>query len=40
VARAALPRLIAPVFVFLAAASDSSYITGEVLNLFGGKPTP
>jgi NAD(P)-dependent dehydrogenase (short-subunit alcohol dehydrogenase family) len=38
--RPAQPEEIAPAFVFLAAPSDSSYITGEVLNLFGGKPTP
>jgi NAD(P)-dependent dehydrogenase (short-subunit alcohol dehydrogenase family) len=38
--RPAQPEEIAPAFVFLAAAADSSYITGEVLNLFGGKPTP
>ena len=38
--RPAQPEEIAPAFVFLAAASDSSYVTGEVLNLFGGKPTP
>ena len=38
--RPAQPEEIAPAFVFLAAPTDSSYITGEVLNLFGGKPTP
>jgi NAD(P)-dependent dehydrogenase (short-subunit alcohol dehydrogenase family) len=38
--RPAQPEELAPAYVFLAAASDSSYITGEVLNVFGGKPTP
>jgi NAD(P)-dependent dehydrogenase (short-subunit alcohol dehydrogenase family) len=38
--RPAQPEELAPAFVFLAAATDSSYITGEVLNVFGGKPTP
>lgn len=38
--RPAQPEEIAPAFVFLAAPTDSGYITGEVLNLFGGKPTP
>lgn len=38
--RPAQPEEIAPAYVFLAAPSDSSYITGEVVNIFGGKPTP
>jgi NAD(P)-dependent dehydrogenase (short-subunit alcohol dehydrogenase family) len=37
--RPAQPEELAPAYVFLAAATDSSYITGEVLNVFGGKPT-
>jgi NAD(P)-dependent dehydrogenase (short-subunit alcohol dehydrogenase family) len=37
--RAAQPEELAPSFVFLAAATDSSYITGEILNVFGGEPT-
>ncbi|MEQ8671576.1 MAG: SDR family oxidoreductase [Aggregatilineales bacterium] len=35
--RPAQPEEIAPSYVFLAAESDSSYITGEVLTLLGGK---
>jgi NAD(P)-dependent dehydrogenase (short-subunit alcohol dehydrogenase family) len=38
--RPAQPEEVAPAFVFLAAATDSSYITGEIINVFGGKPTP
>jgi NAD(P)-dependent dehydrogenase (short-subunit alcohol dehydrogenase family) len=38
--RPAQPEEIAPAFVFLAARTDSSYITGEMINVFGGKPTP
>jgi NAD(P)-dependent dehydrogenase (short-subunit alcohol dehydrogenase family) len=34
--RAAQPEEIAPAFVFLAAPSCSSYITGEVLPIIGG----
>jgi NAD(P)-dependent dehydrogenase (short-subunit alcohol dehydrogenase family) len=34
--RAAQPEEIAPAFVFLAAASCSSYITGEILPIIGG----
>ncbi len=37
--RPAQPEEIAPAFVFLAANSDSSYITGEVLTLLGGDTT-
>jgi NAD(P)-dependent dehydrogenase (short-subunit alcohol dehydrogenase family) len=38
--RPAQPEEIAPSYVFLAAPMDSSYITGEFVNLFGGKATP
>jgi NAD(P)-dependent dehydrogenase (short-subunit alcohol dehydrogenase family) len=38
--RPAQPEELAPAYVFLAAPSDLSYLTGEVLNVFGGKPTP
>jgi enoyl-[acyl-carrier-protein] reductase (NADH) len=38
-ARAAQPEEIAPAIVFLASASDSSYITGEVLSLLAGETT-
>src|SRR5690606_27967845 len=38
--RPAQPEELAPAYVFLAASSDSSYITGEVIHVFGGKPTP
>ena len=34
--RAAQPEEIAPAFVFLAAPSCSSYITGEILPIIGG----
>jgi NAD(P)-dependent dehydrogenase (short-subunit alcohol dehydrogenase family) len=34
--RPAQPEEIAPAFVFLAARSCSSYITGEVLPIIGG----
>jgi NAD(P)-dependent dehydrogenase (short-subunit alcohol dehydrogenase family) len=37
--RAAQPEEIAPAYVFFAAESDSSYITGEVLTLLGGETT-
>ncbi len=37
--RAAQPEEIAPTYVFLAAESDSSYITGEVITLLGGETT-
>jgi NAD(P)-dependent dehydrogenase (short-subunit alcohol dehydrogenase family) len=37
--RPAQPEEIAPAYVFLAAPSDSSYITGEVLPILGGKTT-
>jgi len=35
--RPAQPEEIAPAFVFLASAADSSYITGEVLPILGGQ---
>lgn len=35
--RPAQPEELAPAYVFLASASDSSYITGEVLPVLGGK---
>jgi NAD(P)-dependent dehydrogenase (short-subunit alcohol dehydrogenase family) len=38
--RPAQPEELAPAYVFLAADTDSSYITGELINVFGGKPTP
>jgi NAD(P)-dependent dehydrogenase (short-subunit alcohol dehydrogenase family) len=34
--RAAQPEEIAPAFVFMAAPSCASYITGEVLPIIGG----
>ena len=34
--RAAQPEEIAPAFVFMAAPSCSSYITGEILPIVGG----
>lgn len=37
--RPAQPEEVAPAYVFLASAADSSYITGEVLTLLGGKTT-
>jgi NAD(P)-dependent dehydrogenase (short-subunit alcohol dehydrogenase family) len=37
--RPAQPEEVAPTYVFLAADSDSSYITGEVLNVLGGSTT-
>jgi NAD(P)-dependent dehydrogenase (short-subunit alcohol dehydrogenase family) len=37
--RPAQPEEIAPAFVFFAAESDSSFITGEVLTLLGGEMT-
>jgi len=37
--RPAQPEEIAPSYVFFASAADSSYITGEVLTLLGGKTT-
>jgi NAD(P)-dependent dehydrogenase (short-subunit alcohol dehydrogenase family) len=37
--RPAQPEEIAPTFVFLAANSDSSYITGQVIALLGGEMT-
>jgi NAD(P)-dependent dehydrogenase (short-subunit alcohol dehydrogenase family) len=38
--RPAQPEELAPAYVFLAAPVDSSYITGEVIHVFGGQPTP
>ena len=38
--RPAQPEEIAPAFVFFASDADSSYITGEVIHVFGGAPTP
>jgi len=37
--RPAQPEEIAPAFVFLSSAVDSSYITGEVITLLGGETT-
>lgn len=37
--RPAQPEEIAPAYVFLAAPTDSSYITGEVMAIYGGQPT-
>ncbi|CAF1195114.1 unnamed protein product [Adineta ricciae] len=37
--RPAQPRELAPSFVFLASATDSSYISGEILAVTGGKQT-
>jgi NAD(P)-dependent dehydrogenase (short-subunit alcohol dehydrogenase family) len=37
--RPAQPEEVAPAYVFLASAVDSSYITGEVLNVLGGTTT-
>jgi NAD(P)-dependent dehydrogenase (short-subunit alcohol dehydrogenase family) len=37
--RPAQPEEIAPAYVFLASNADSSYMTGEVLSLLGGKTT-
>lgn len=37
--RPAQPEEIAPAFVFFASEADSSYITGEVITLLGGKTT-
>jgi NAD(P)-dependent dehydrogenase (short-subunit alcohol dehydrogenase family) len=34
--RAAQPEEIAPAYVFMAAPSSSSYITGEILPIVGG----
>lgn len=38
--RPAQPEELAPSYVFLAAPTDSSYITGEVIHVFGGQPVP
>jgi len=37
--RPAQPEEVAPLYVFLASDADSSYITGEVISLLGGKTT-
>lgn len=36
--RAGQPAEVAPAFVFLASASDASYVSGTVLGVTGGKP--
>ena len=38
--RPAQPKELAPAYVFLAATQDSSYITGSILDLTGGKMLP
>ncbi len=37
--RPAQPEEIAPAYVYFAATTDSSYVTGEVLALMGGQTT-
>jgi NAD(P)-dependent dehydrogenase (short-subunit alcohol dehydrogenase family) len=37
--RAGQPEEVAPAYVFLASEPDSSYITGEILSILGGKTT-
>lgn len=39
VGRPAQPEEVAPAYVFLASEADSSYITGEILNVLGGTTT-
>ena len=38
--RPAQPEELAPAYVFFASDADSSYITGEVLAVMGGRTTP
>ena len=37
--RPAQPEEVAPAYVFFASSTDSSYITGEILTVFGGETT-
>lgn len=37
--RPAQPKELAPAYVFLASEADSSFITGEILTVMGGKTT-
>jgi NAD(P)-dependent dehydrogenase (short-subunit alcohol dehydrogenase family) len=37
--RPAQPRELAPAFVFLASAADSSFVSGEILAVTGGRIT-
>lgn len=37
--RPAQPEELAPAYVFLASEADSSFITGEILTVMGGKTT-
>jgi NAD(P)-dependent dehydrogenase (short-subunit alcohol dehydrogenase family) len=39
IGRPAQPEEVAPAYVFLASAADSSYITGEIINVLGGTTT-
>ena len=39
IGRPAQPEEVAPAYVFLASATDSSYISGEILNVLGGTTT-